>query len=101
MVTQISNKQELQDFLAKNSVALVDFFATWCGPCKVQAPILEEAESKYSNVGFAKVDVDAASELAQEYGIMSIPTLIVFKHGAEIKRETGVHSLEKIGEMVA
>jgi thioredoxin 1 len=71
-------------------VTLVDFWATWCGPCKMLAPVIEELGEQYEgSVTVAKVDVDAEPALAARYGVMSIPTVILFKNGAEIDRKVG------------
>lgn len=71
-------------------VALVDFWATWCGPCKMLAPTIEELGSKYEGKAtVAKVDVDAEPGLAGRYGVMSIPTVILFKDGVEVDRKVG------------
>ncbi len=70
---------------------LMDFTATWCGPCRMQKPILEELEKKYKDkVEFKVVDVDENQKLASEYGIHAVPTLIILKDGAEVKRFMGV-----------
>ena len=67
--------------------ALVDFWATWCQPCRMMAPVLESAEKQLgSQINFAKVDVDEQQQLAAEFDIMSIPTLVVFKDGKPVKR---------------
>lgn len=71
--------------------AVVDFYAVWCGPCKMFGPIFEEV-SETKNINFIKVDVDSYSEIAREYGVMSIPTIILFKNGKEVKRFTGFMS---------
>lgn len=68
--------------------AVVDFYATWCGPCKMFGPIFEEV-SNSSDINFIKLDVDKYSEIAREYGVMTIPTIILFKDGKEVKRYTG------------
>ena len=74
---------------------LVDFWAGWCMPCRMLAPIVEEiAEELRDSVKTAKVDVDAEGTLAAEYGVMSIPTVIVFKDGLEVKRFVGVQPKE-------
>ena len=74
--------------------AVVDFYATWCGPCKMFAPIFEEVSIKM-DFNFVKVDTDSNSDLAREYGIMSIPTIILFENGNEVKRHTGFMSEEE------
>lgn len=69
---------------------LVDFFADWCGPCQMAGPVIEElAETYQGKVKVGKVDVDQNSQTAQKYGVMSIPTVIVFKDGKEVKRLVG------------
>lgn len=72
---------------------LVDFFANWCGPCKMLTPVLEKVES---NIKVIKVDVDKYENLAREYGVMSIPTIILFESGKEIKRNIGFISKENL-----
>ena len=74
--------------------AVVDFYATWCGPCKMFAPIFEEV-SNDKEINFVKIDVDNYSDIAREYGVMSIPTIILFKDGKEVKRHTGFMSKEE------
>lgn len=76
------------EVLKSEKPVLVDFWATWCGPCMRQAPIVEELAAEGYSVG--KVDVDQQPALAQQYGVMSIPTLIVFKNGKEDNRVVGL-----------
>lgn len=76
------------EVLKSEKPVLVDFWATWCGPCMRQAPIVEELATEGYSVG--KVDVDQQPALAQQYGVMSIPTLIVFKNGKEDSRVVGL-----------
>lgn len=72
---------------------LVDFFATWCGPCKIMAPVLDRvALAKQGKAAVYKVDVDQEPELAQRFGVMSVPTLIVFKGGSAARQFVGVQS---------
>lgn len=73
--------------------AVVDFYATWCGPCKMFGPIFEEASNE-KDMNFIKLNVDDYSDIAREYGVMSIPTIILFKDGGEVKRTTGFMSKE-------
>jgi len=68
---------------------LVDFFATWCGPCRMISPILDEISNEVENLKIIKVDVDYREDIAKAYGIMSIPTLILFKDGEIIKKQLG------------
>ena len=75
---------------------LVDFWATWCGPCRMLAPVLEEVAEERQDVTVCKVDVDEERELALEYGISSIPTLLVFKNGEVVKKSIGVISKEEM-----
>jgi len=82
-------KTEEFDQVINSGVVLVDFFANWCGPCKMLGPVLEELSNEYSNVEFVKVDVDASEEIAARYGIMSIPTIYLFKDGQIIARTMG------------
>ena len=83
----------------KKGYALVDFWATWCQPCRMMAPVLESAEKQLgSQINFAKVDVDEQQQLAAEFDIMSIPTLVVFKDGKPVKRMSGYRPLDAFVE---
>ena len=75
---------------------LVDFFATWCGPCKALSPILDELAEKVKDVKIVKVDIDADSELASEYRVMSVPTLKIFKDGEVKESLVGGRPLEEL-----
>lgn len=87
--------------LQGNNPVLVDFFAEWCGPCKMLAPILEKLSSEYAGkVDIIKVDIDEEGELAQKYGIQSIPTLVVFKGGEEADRVIGFQSEDNLKQLL-
>ncbi len=79
---------------------LVDFWATWCGPCQMVGPIIEEVASEVTNAKVCKIDVDEQPELARQYRVMSIPTLMVFKDGQAVKREVGAKSKSEILDML-
>lgn len=87
------------DELTKSGTVLVDFFATWCGPCRMLAPVLEELEQE-TDVTIAKVDVDESGELARKFGIMSIPTLILFKDGQAVKKAVGFQDKQSLKKFV-
>ena len=90
MIIHVDNLNEFNGKIASGRV-LVDFFATWCGPCKMLSPILEEVDERgeAGDLLIVKVDVDEAGEIAAKYGIQSIPTLILFENGKAIKSQLG------------
>ena len=75
---------------------LVDFWAVWCGPCQMMAPILHELETEMPDVQIGKVNVDELMDLARQFRVVSIPTLIIFKNGQEVQRMVGVTSKEEL-----
>lgn len=84
-------ESEFDEKIASAPVAMVDFWATWCGPCKMLAPVIDKLGEQYSGKAvIAKVDVDENQGLAAKFGVMSIPTVIFFKNGKEIDRKVGV-----------
>ena len=82
------NTQEF-DQIITSGITLVDFYADWCGPCKMLSPILEELDNEFSDINFIKVNVDENMDLADRYTIMSIPTVYIFKDGALINQMQG------------
>ena len=85
------NESEFDAKITSAPLAMVDFWATWCGPCKMLAPVIEDLGGKYNGKAVvAKVDVDQNQGLAARYGVMSIPTVVFFQDGKEIGRKVGV-----------
>lgn len=82
-MAKIINSQEFNNTI-ESGVVVVDFFATWCGPCKMLAPVIDELSNELDNVNFVKVDIDQSMDLAQKFRIVSVPTLKVFKNGEEV-----------------
>ena len=96
-VKHINEDEFKKEVLEAKEVVFVDFYADWCGPCRMLGPVMEEISETHNVV---KVNVDEAMELAQEYGIMSIPCVIVFKDGKELNRSVGLRPKEDILKMV-
>ena len=82
-MAKIINSQEFDNTI-ESGVVVVDFFATWCGPCKMLSPVIDELSGELENVNFVKVDIDQSMDLAQKFKIVSVPTLKVFKNGEEV-----------------
>ncbi len=89
-----------KEVLESDVPVLVDFWATWCGPCQMVGPIIEEIAGEVTDAKICKVDVDENPELAKEYRVMSIPTLMVFKNGEAVKREVGAQPKDEILDML-
>ncbi len=94
------NKEGFEKALEQGAPMLVDFWADWCGPCRMLAPTIDKLADKFDGrVAVGKVNVDEEGELAQSYGVMSIPTVVLFKDGKEVERTVGVQpqgALEKL-----
>ena len=86
--------------LKSDKKVLVDFNATWCGPCRMLAPLIEELSEERKDIQFVSVDCDENEDLAREYGVMSIPCLIVFENGKEVNRDIGFRSKEDLESML-
>ncbi len=97
MIKHVNENEFNQEI--KNKRVLVDFYATWCGPCKMLALVMEKFDKK-NIIPILKLDVDDANEIANEYKVTSIPTLIIFEEGQEIKRTTGFLTLEELERWV-
>ncbi|CUM63537.1 uncharacterized protein PRCAT00001115001 [Priceomyces carsonii] len=91
MVAPITSKQEFADTLSHDGLVVVDFFATWCGSCKIIAPLLDKFSKEYTQAKFIKVDVDEFGDIAQEYEITAMPTVLFFKGGKLINKIIGAN----------
>ena len=98
-VLHLSTK-EFNDVVNQNETVVVDFWASWCGPCRMFSPILEEFANKTNDVVVAKVNVDEEPDLAARFGVSSIPTVLVFKGGKAVKKSVGVISVSDLEELV-
>lgn len=85
----------------KNGIVLVDFFANWCGPCRMMSPILEEVQEEIGDkVSIYKVDVDEDGNLARQFGVLSIPTLILFSDGKQVEKHIGLWMKDAVIETI-
>ena len=84
------------DELVSSGVVLVDFFAEWCGPCRMLGPVLADFASSRSDIKIVKINVDEEGELARRFGVMGIPTMVLFKDGNEVKKNVGFMSLDEL-----
>ena len=98
-VIDLDDKNFEEEVVKSSLPVLVDFYAVWCGPCKLAEPVVEELAGVYQGkVGFGKVNVDESAAVASKYGVMSIPTLMIFNQGQLVKQMVGVQSKEILME---
>ena len=97
---EILNDKNFEEKVNQNNLVVIDFFATWCGPCRMMAPIFENVSKQMTDVGFYKVDVDESPLTAKRFGVMSIPTLVVVKAGKEVDRNIGLINGEDLEDLV-
>lgn len=101
MVLEITNESFEKEVLKDEGIVLVDLYATWCGPCKALAPVVHKiAEENVGKVKVAKIDIDQNMEIAQKYGVQSIPTLLFFKEGEVKQSMLGLQDKEKIEAVI-
>ena len=100
-VIEISDQDFESKVLQSGKPVLLDFFATWCGPCKLAEPVLEELSNSQDRVVMAKLDVDKNPNAPQKYGVLSIPTTILFKGGQEVERQVGFNGKKPFEDLIS
>ena len=95
-VLKITSSNFNEEVLNSDKMTMVDFYADWCGPCKMMSPIIDKIAEENDNIKVGKLNVDDAQDIAMKYNVMSIPTIIIFKNGMEFKRFVGVTSKSEI-----
>ncbi|MCR5186029.1 MAG: thioredoxin [Clostridia bacterium] len=96
IAVEVNSTNFQKEVIESDKKVLIDFYATWCGPCQMLSPVLEEVAVENSDIKLVKIDVDQNEELAYKYGISAMPTIIVMENGEEINRSIGVISKEDI-----
>lgn len=91
MVTVITTEAQFKEAIAQDKLVVVDFFATWCGPCKMIAPLLEKFADQHKEAAFYKLDVDELGSVAQEQEVSSMPTIIFYKNGSVVDKVIGAN----------
>lgn len=99
-VTVVNNDNFKKEVLDSDKPVLVDFWAAWCGPCRMLSPTVDEIAKEHSEIKVCKINVDEEGELAAKFGIMSIPTLVVFKNGQIHRQAAGVRPKDAILKMI-
>ena len=100
-MAKILNEAEFRSEIIDNkATAVVDFFATWCGPCRMMAPIIDKLAEKYSDIKIVKIDVDEAPKVAEFYKISTIPTILFFKNGEAVYSQVGVTPEAEMSKLI-
>ena len=99
-VLEVNGESFEKEVLQSEKPVVLDLFATWCGPCKMLRPVLEELSEEHNEVKFVSVDVDEESEIAMKYGVSSIPCLVFLKNGEEVDRSVGFRPKDVIEDMI-
>ncbi|WP_122641896.1 thioredoxin [Luxibacter massiliensis] len=98
-VVKLTTENFEQEVIHSDKPVLVDFYADWCGPCKMMAPVVEEIAAEKEDVKVGKLNIDEEMEIAQKYKVMSIPTFMVFKGGEAVKRDMGAKPKSEVISM--
>ena len=101
LIKDITQDNFEQEVLNAQGTVLVDFYAPWCGPCKIIAPVLEQVAQSHQDVKIVKVDTDQAPELMTQFGVRGIPTLLLLKDGEAVDRKVGAASLKQVTEFIS
>ena len=99
-VLSVTNENFENEVLKSDKPVLIDFYADWCGPCKMLSPLVDQFAEENDDVKVVKINVDEAQEIAVKYGVMSIPTLVVIKNGNEVNRSVGLIGKEDIEKLM-
>ena len=100
MVIELT-RENFNEIVKSDKPVLVDFWASWCGPCRMVSPVIDQLAEEYAGkISVGKVNVDDEGALAAEFAIVSIPTVILFKNGKEVKKLVGVHSVDDYADMI-
>ena len=99
-ILKVNSQNFEEEVLKSEKTVLVDFYADWCGPCKMLSPIVDQVAEENEDIKVVKVNVDDAQDLAMKYQVMSIPTLVVIKEGKEINRSVGLIDKNQVVNMI-
>ncbi len=99
-VLNITKENFEQEVLKSDKPVLVDFWASWCGPCKMLGPVIEEVGNEVTDTKIVKINIDEQMELASQFGVMSVPTLVLFKNGEVVKKDVGAKPKAEILKMI-